>query len=288
MAKPKVLIAGCGYVGTRLAELLLAEGREVAAARRTWGPDAPKGLEKIVADLTKPGSLRGVKGVRQVVYAASAGQFADDAYRSIYVDGVAAALEFAKSAVPAVERFVFVSSTGVYGLGAGDWVDEDSEITAPESFSSRRLLEGEALVTASGLPSVTVRLGGIYGPGRQGLLDSVRDGTARLAPGHRIWTNRIHLEDCARVLQFVLNLPEPDSLYVAVDDDPARKDEILEWIARHLGVPSPPDGEMAKLHQRGNRRCSNVRLRTAGYKFFYPTYREGFASLMGQEPLDAK
>lgn len=273
-----VLIAGCGYVGSRLAGLLVDDAHHVVGIRRTWRDPPPAGVQAVTADLTRSESLPANIKVDQIVYAASADQFTDDAYRRAYVDGLAVMLDFARA--HGVKRFIFVSSTGVYGTGNGGWVDEETEVQSNGSFSALRLQAGEALLAASGTPHVSVRFGGIYGPGRQGLLTSVIDGTARLTPAQPVWTNRIHQDDCAGVLRFVLAHPNPAALYVAVDDQPSLKDDILTWIAHELRMPTPPLGDSQAAPQRGNRRVSNTRLTAAGYQFKYPTYREGFKSLM--------
>jgi nucleoside-diphosphate-sugar epimerase len=273
-----VLVAGCGYVGTRLAELLLADGVAVTGIRRTWPTERPTGLTVWTADLA--GSAPWPAGpFSHIVYAAAAGQFADDAYKRAYVDGLAATLAFARRQTE-LKRVLFTSSTGVYGAGGGDWVDEETPVATAGPFSVLRMVEAENLLRESGLEAVAVRFGGIYGPGRQSLLDAVAAGTARLAGGEPQWTNRIHRDDCAGVLRFLLGVREPAPVYVAVDDEPAPRDEILRWLAAELGQACPPLGVGDTSPQRGNRRCRNRRLTSAGYRFVYPTYREGFRALL--------
>ena len=132
-------------------------------------------------------------------------------------------------------RLLFTSSTSVYGQQEGEWVDENSPAEA-DGFSGRCIRAGEELLWDSPWPSVAVRFGGIYGPGRTRLIDSVREGTATRPAGPPVYTNRIHRDDCARALQHLLELPEAERLYVAVDDDPAPLDEVLGWLARQLGI----------------------------------------------------
>ena len=178
---------------------------------------------------------------------------------------------------PRVRRFVFVSSTGVYAQDNGAWIDEDSPAEAAH-FTGGRLLEGEALVQSSGVPSVVVRLGGIYGPGRTRLIDGVRDGTA-LCPSEPKFINLIHREDCAGAIRHVMQLANPQNLYLGVDHEPADRGEILRWVASQLELPEPPVG--ATPGRGGHKRCSNRRLVASGYDFLYPTFREGYAGLLG-------
>jgi nucleoside-diphosphate-sugar epimerase len=172
---------------------------------------------------------------------------------------------------------VFVSSTSVYGQSAGEWVDETSP-TEPRAFSGRRVLEGEALARASGTQSVAVRFGGIYGPGRTRLLDEVAAGRARWRPGH--FTNRIHRDDCAGVLQHVLELAAPESVYLGVDCEPAEERTVFSWLAGRVGVEDPaPESEAMRSRGAGSKRCSNRRLLESGYDFVYPTFREGYGEV---------
>jgi nucleoside-diphosphate-sugar epimerase len=179
-----------------------------------------------------------------------------------------------------VRRFVFVSSTGVYAQQDGSWVDEDTP-AEPREFSDRALLDGERAVLGGPLPATVLRLGGIYGPGRTRLIESVRRGEARVRPG--LYTNRIHRDDAAGALAHLLALAEPAPVYLGVDDEPAAEADVLNWIADRLGLPRPPASRAVphdRLEHRGNKRCRNARLRGSGYGFRYPTFREGYASLM--------
>jgi nucleoside-diphosphate-sugar epimerase len=125
-----------------------------------------------------------------------------------------------------------------------------------------------------------VRFGGIYGPGRTRLIDSVRSGQARCEPG--LYTNRIHRDDCAGVLEHLLALAAPAPLYIGVDDEPALQCEVLRWLAQQLGVPPPvPSGAPDDSRRRGgNKRCCNARLRASGYRLLYPSYCEGYTALL--------
>jgi nucleoside-diphosphate-sugar epimerase len=291
-----VLIVGAGYVGQALAAELTAAGATVTAVRRRWEPgtpplDAGGRLRRVAADAFDPAQLAALpwRDVDHIVYAVAAGHFDESAYRRAYVDGLGTVVDHARRA-QGMRRFVLVSSTGVFGVGRGEWTDEESPVAAAGPFSARLLLEGEALLAASGLPGVAVRLGGIYGPARQSLLDSVRQGTARLMPpgSPPQWTNRIHRDDAAALIAHLALHPAPRALYLGVDDEPACKDDVLRWLASELGLPEPPvlgpDEAAAAAPQRGNRRCRNDRLKADGYRFKYPTYREGFGALLRSTP----
>ncbi len=285
-----ILIAGCGDVGATLGQSLNATGHEVWGLKRHTA-DLPSGVRPLAADLTDPATLNALPpALDSVVYSAAAAGFGEAAYQAAYVVGIRNLLDALRRAGQQPRRLLFASSTSVYAQHQGEWVDEDSPAAA-DSFSGRCIRAGERLIWDSGWPAVVVRFGGIYGPGRTRLIDSVRDGTATRPAGPPLYTNRIHRDDCARVLEHLLFLPEPASLYLAVDDDPAPLGEVLSWLATQLGLPEPPLATNLPLkpgagtgdppRMRASKRCHNTRLRASGFEFRHPGYRDGYAVLLG-------
>jgi nucleoside-diphosphate-sugar epimerase len=289
----QVLIAGCGYVGAALGERLAVEGHVVWGLRRH--PEGlPPGVRPLAADLTDPGTLRNLpSGLEYVVYTAAPDRLDDEAYRSTYVDGLSYLLGALQRQGQKPRRVFFTSSTVVYAQSGGEWVDEASP-TEPTHFSGMRMLEAEGLVLNGPLPATVLRLGGIYGPGRVGLIERVRRGEAVCAAGPPVYTNRIHRDDCAGGLQHLMSLPQPEGLYLGVDDEPADECAVLRWLADRLGVP-PPRVENSTLggaqgrrgpprprRRAGNKRCRNTKLLSSGYRFLYPTFREGYSTLLSR------
>ena len=219
------------------------------------------------------------------VYAAAADGFSDDAYRAAYVDGLQRVLDALAAAKAPLERVLFTSSTAVYGQSDGSWVDEESP-AEPQGFSGRRLLEAERLLLGCGRPAAVLRLAGIYGPGRTRLIDEVRGGAATVPDGGEpLWTNRIHADDCAGALRHLLRLPADamQGVWLGVDDEPADRTVVFDWLADRLGVAHPrrvPVGDAAARMRPGNKRCSNAKLKRAGYAFRFPTFREGYADVI--------
>jgi nucleoside-diphosphate-sugar epimerase len=277
-----ILIAGCGYVGSQLARIRVAKGDAVFGLRRN-PIDLPAGVTPLCADLAVARSLTELPdAVDAVVYAASPGGRDDAFYRTTYVEGLRNLLGIlAKRAVPP-RRVIFVSSTAVYGQKKGEWVDEASE-TAPAHFSGQRLLEAEALLHGSGLPGVVLRLGGIYGPRRTRLVEQVRQGRVSIARGGPQYTNRIHRDDCAGVLDHLLDLEEPSDCYLGVDHDPEDEAAVLTWLAGVLGATPPrvaSSDERREPRRGGNKRCRNDRVVASGYTFRYPSYKDGYAAVL--------
>jgi nucleoside-diphosphate-sugar epimerase len=264
-------------VGGALARDLVALGHEVVVLRRSDTPPPP-GARAFRADLCVAGALDALPAADLVFYTAAADERSEAAYRRAYVDGVARLIErLARAPVPP-RRLLFTSSTAVYGQQDGEWVDESSR-TEPVDFGGRCLLAGEALVRAAPVPGVLLRLGGIYGPGRVSLIERARRG----ATGGAGYTNRIHRDDAAAALLHLALLPSAAPCYVGVDCEPAPEAEVLAWLARRLGAAAPRTAagpEPAPRPRRGSKRCCNALLLASGFRFRYPTWREGYAALL--------
>ncbi|MCG3170682.1 MAG: hypothetical protein CALGDGBN_02249 [Pseudomonadales bacterium] len=281
MSPANILIAGCGDVGGVLATRLLAAGHGVTGLRRRVA-ELPAGVEALAVDLTRPVTLGTVAGrsFDVVVVTSAARRFDETHYRAVYVDGLRHLLD----ALRGTPRVLLASSTGVYHQHAGEWIDEDSP-AAPQGFAGRILLEGERLLAERlGERATVVRFGGIYGPGRERLLQEVVAGIG--CPREPVrYTNRIHRDDCAGILGFLVGrllAGEPCAgLYLGVDSLPAPMWEVRHWLAAQLGV-ALDDAHPATPAQRapGSKRVSNRRLLAAGYAFRHPDYRAGYAPLI--------
>jgi nucleoside-diphosphate-sugar epimerase len=276
---PSLLVIGCGDLGGACANYFAAQGWPVAGVRRQ--PFALPGVTAIAADVTRPETLQPLAALTPayVLIVLTPGGFNDERYRAVYVDGlrnVLAALDRSH-----LRRVFWVSSTSMFDQDDGELLDETSP-AAPRGFSGRRLLEAEAVLAQSGLPHTIVRLGGIYGPGRDRLLRQLRDGR-RTPPTPLRISNRIHRDDAVGLLQFLIDAAARGialaSLYLGVDTEPTPITDVERWLANHLQLDydamSVQDGDL----RGGNKRCSSARLQQLGYRFVYPSYREGLAAL---------
>jgi nucleoside-diphosphate-sugar epimerase len=135
---------------------------------------------------------------------------------------------------------------------------------------------------------VVVRLGGIYGPGRTRLIERARRGELELRDDVH-YTNRIHRDDAAGLLRHLLFHESPAPLYLGVDDESADEADVYRWLAGAVGVEqaSDPEAEEGSGTPRrravGSKRCSNRLARESGYRFRYPTFREGYAELLRED-----
>jgi nucleoside-diphosphate-sugar epimerase len=281
---PSLLIAGCGDVGCRLASRLVHEGWRVHGLRRNISA-LPQGVLPVAGDLAQSqcpadwpeGPLD------YLVYCAAANESSERGYRAAYVDGLRHVLSWLRERGQTPRRVLFVSSTSVYGQQGGEWVDETSAVE-PEGYSGRILLEAERLLLASEWPASVVRLTGIYGPGRTWLLNQVRQGY-RVATEPPLYGNRIHADDAAGLLAFLLQADQRDQaleqLYIGVDDCPAPLHEVVAWLRDYLGVTNWSAD--ASVRRAGSKRCRNARARDLGWVPQYADYRQGYAAILAAD-----
>jgi nucleoside-diphosphate-sugar epimerase len=270
---PRILIAGCGYVGQATADLFHAAGWTVEGWTRSAESAAKLSAKPYpvyainVADRDQVYARDGM--LDAVIHCASSGGGGLDAYRQVYLNGARSLLDrFAGSKV------IFTSSTSVYAQRDGSWVTEKSE-TKPARETGRILLETEQLVLAQG--GVVARLAGIYGPGRSALLSKFLAGSAIIDPENDRFINQVHRDDIATALFLLLDRPSPArEIYNVVDDQPILQSECYRWLAAKLNRPIPPMGRSTAAPKRGasNKRVSNARLRHLGWIPRYPTFAE--------------
>jgi nucleoside-diphosphate-sugar epimerase len=271
----RILIAGCGDLGERVARLLLQRGDEVHALRR-HPPGDDDGIRWLAADLTCPETLAALpSGIQQLVYLPASKTREPDAYRAVYLEGLRNVLGALDGA--ALKRVLFVSSSGVYGEHGDAWVDETTP-PAPQGFSGQVLWEAEQWLSHQPIETVVLRLAGLYGPGRLQLIDRLRAGQMRAPRVQRHWANRMHVEDAAAAIVHLLGLRDPQPVYVGVDDTPLPLDVLYDHLAALIGAPPVLDGPgPAGI---GSKRLSSARLRASGFQLRWPDSREGYAACL--------
>lgn len=274
-----ILIIGCGYVGTALGRLLLAAGHNVWGLRRNPN-ELPEGFQRIACDLGGLASLKLHFQPDYVFFMPSAGQYDVAAYEAVYATGAQNLVTCLHLNQSRPKRVFYISSTSVYDQNDGAWVNEASPVKTSDPYATQLLL-GEKVMLTSPFSTTVVRFAGIYGPGRKYFLNQVLSRKI-LRSSEPIYTNRIHREDCAGMLQFLMGIAEPEALYLGVDSEPALKNSVIEWIAAQYQLTLPAIAAKTTLEEqrmRGNKRCSNQRILSAGYQFHYPSFREGYARI---------
>ncbi|RBI61262.1 SDR family NAD(P)-dependent oxidoreductase [halophilic archaeon] len=271
-----VAILGCGYVGLELGRQLTAGGHRVVGVRRSAeGIRAIKdaGFDAVRADVTESDDLAAVPDVDAVVYAASAGGRDVEAARAAYVDGLGTAVEtFANRADPP-DRFVYTSSTGVYGDRDGAWVDERTPLE-PTTEREEVLVEAERIAReeTGAMDGTVARFAGLYGPDRY-RMERYLDG-----PVSEGYLNLVHRDDAAGAVRFLLTEDYArDDVVLVVDDEPVNRPTLARWLADECGVERSEVRSAGRSERaRTSKRCSNEKLRELGYEFEYPTFREGY------------
>jgi nucleoside-diphosphate-sugar epimerase len=272
----RILLAGCGDLGERVAQRLRARGDEVWALRRHPPARGTAGIHWLAGDLTDPASFDKLpSGITALVYLPAPDVRDKATYRAVFVDGLRNLLEALGGRQ--LQRVLFVSSSAVYGEHDGDWVDEATP-TAPRGFNGAVLREAEQWLAEQPVASVVLRLAGLYGPDRLQLIDRLRAGQVRVPREVPHWANRIHVDDAAAAIVHLLSVARPQPLYLGVDDGPMPLDELYDFLAALIDAPLP--GEGAAPVGVGSKRLSNARLRASGWAPHWPDAREGYAALI--------
>ena len=283
--KMRVLIIGCGYAGVPLGKELASRGHEVYGLRRSPTAESELRAASIIplyGDITEPESLTALpRNFDWVVNMVASGRGGVEEYRRTYLEGTRSVVDWLSGS--GVRKFVYTSSTSVYGQTDGSVVDEQSPTDPPSATSLVLVATEELLMEAAktGFPAIVLRVAGIYGPGRGHLFQRFLKGEASLVgKGERI-LNMIHLEDLMGIIIEALEKDLAPGIYNAVDDAPVSEREFFEWLAERTGMDMPPEApvEQARERKRGltSKRVSNARLKDLlGHQFRYPTWREGY------------
>jgi len=273
----KILIIGCGAIGTELAHVLSAKGHQVTGLKRNPPTGGNNKISYFRADIRSVKDLDGLAtDFDQLFFIVSPGGRSDAGYHAIYETGLNNLLaKFPDT------PWIFVSSTSVYGQSQGEWVDENS-IAEPDNANSRLIRQAEQKLAAINPGNIIVRFSGIYGPGREYLLRQAQQAPS-IQQDPPYFTNRIHQRDCVDILAFLLERRLAgvalEQCYLATDDDPAPLWEVMSWLTSQLKCQAPT---VKTVDQNAgmNKRCSNLRLKALGYQFNYSGYKDGYLELI--------
>lgn len=295
-----MIIFGCGYVGRALAEAAVKGGCEVwIQSRNAASLEAVDGVAKarrVVGNLHDRdwhGKLVGDWDYGVNLVSSAGGGL--EGYRTSYLEGNRSIREWAGQR--RVGRFLYTSATSVYPQSGGEWVEEEDVPDEGRLSSSGALLrQSEQELLESGVfgEAVVARLAGIYGPGRHLYLNSLREGAESIPGDGSGWLNLIYLKDIIGALVRLLEFPmeERTAVFNVVDDEPSRKQDIVDWLAAELGVdtvPFDPSRQGARAARRvsggklPNRRVSNRQLKEiTGWAPEYADFRSGYRDILGR------
>ncbi len=290
----RLLIAGCGYLGSELLRVTRASGLAAVPLRRTAGHI--DGVSILAIDLSGDYSID--EPFTHVVYALSPklrdAAVYDLAFRVWQLRLLAK--------VPTATRWIMVSSTAVYAEN-GSPIDENGALV--QDGTAAALVHAESTIREAcavrGCEFSAARLSGIYGVDRRSLLASVAKDWSPDKPGNPDkpgtgnpdvgFGNRIHLEDAARVLAHLLGVQSPSAHYNVSDQTPALMSEVRAWMRAELasrpGLLARIASESPRSRSPGTqKRIDSSRLVQSGFVFRYPSYKEGYARII--EELEAE
>lgn len=266
---PKVLLLGYGDIAQRTAPLLIQAGWEVVGAcRNPTTKPVIDGVQLLSADANSEHDLRQLLEHQfdAIVITLTPSNYSRDGYHQGYVVPCRH-LQHLLHQLSTQPRVLYVSSTGVYGQRNGELVDEASP-TEPDSDSGEMLLQAERVIQGSPARVSILRCSGIYGPGRERMQQQLRDGTAVITPA---WTNRIHSDDVAGFIAYLLTHPaHQEDIYIVSDNEPLLQEDAYARIAKKLGISINQLQRTDKVGPRGSKRLSNNKMRTTGYQLLHP------------------
>ncbi len=305
LKQPIALLLACGKLGQRVGRDLQRAGYRVIAVRRT--PLEMEAFEWLAVDLMQasviealpldidllvytPSPSRQLSVNHQSVHQQSVHQ-QQDSYQVMYAQLASQLVQHYQHST-SLKRALLISSTRVYEERGGDWVNEATPVQAASPQTQAVIDAENSWLKGFAGQACVLRLAGIYGPGREWQI-------RRLLAQQPIqydpptYTNRIHEQDAVRLMSFLLLQPSlPHALYIGVDGDPVAEGVLFAWLAQQLKMALPPaltpleltpPGRLSsdsKATVKQNKRCHNARVKSLGFQFSYPSFREGYSEML--------
>jgi len=276
----------------RVAQRWLAEGCHVTAITRADHRATEfrqQGIEPLVSDVLRVTSLPRLDTYQTILFAVGYDRKSPASMRDVYVSGLRNVLQCLETSANPSQRFIYISSTGVYGDSDGEWIDENTPCH-PEREGGRVCWEAEQQLANSdtGPRSIVLRMAGIYGPGRIPRKQELLTGKPIAVPPQGS-LNLIHVDDAAEVVLAAERFASLPNLYVVSDGEPVERRDYFRVMAQLLGAPPPqfeipaddsPAAARAQLDKRINSAKMMSDLHVA---LRYPSYREGLAAIISAE-----
>lgn len=284
-----IFIVGCGDIGGLVAGKWLETGANVTALVRSEANAIRLqglGVKTVSGDLDQPESLSELPTAGTILYyfAPPSVQHEGDPRMHHLLDSLGA------DNLP--RRIVYISTSGVYGDSGGKWVTEETPPN-PQTARARRRLAAETILRRfgreTGVAVIILRVGGIYGPARLPL-ERLQKGLPVLNEAECGYTNRIHVEDLARICIAAAQKGRADNIYNVTDGHPGNMTQYFNAVADALGLPRPPTVSMAEARKllspamlsylTESRRMDNRKLlRDFGVTLRYPDLASGLRSI---------
>ncbi|RAL22425.1 hypothetical protein DL240_11300 [Lujinxingia litoralis] len=298
MPPTRLLIVGAGYTGLEIARQANHLGFELHTT--TSNPQRQRDLQDLGATVLEWDALGDPSALLPHIDADTAliysvpplfkeHQPATSPEPARHVAPVLNLLQAAKD--QGCTRFVYLSSTSVYGDYQGAWIDEAADLHPNRDQGKMRRDIEEALLKAPGVTTSTLRIVGIYGPGRT-ILTRLKSGRYALVDGGKKITNRIHVEDLAQAaLAAATRHTHNSRAYNVSDGEPFAVHELVSFVCEATGLPMPESisledyaltaSPLAVGFWTHSARVDNTRLtEELGVKLRYPNVFAGYRPLL--------
>lgn len=288
MKNENILIFGAGFSGKAYGVLAGRLGAAVTGTTRSADRADnlhALGISSVIFDGMMTDAIRAaVKNATQIIISIAPGDDGDPVLRALETDGVFNA--------PHLQWLAYLSTVGVYGNHDGAWVDENTVCKPVSERSVQRVAAEQAwtdFAQSHDLPLAVLRLSGIYGSGRNGIVNMTKGNARRLVKKGQVF-NRIHVADIARALAHLSNL-RANGVFNVTDDEPAPPQDVIEYVASLMKVDAPPEidfetatlSPMARSFYGENKRVSNARIKETGFDFHYKDYRTAFKRMWDEK-----
>ena len=286
----KVFISGFGDIGQRVAAVHIQRHDTVTALVRSKEKAellGRNGINAVIGDLDDATSLVNLPVKDSLVY-----HFApppNSGQTDPRLDNLLNAMQH--ESLP--RKIILISTTAVYGDCHGQWISEQTPVQ-PQTERGKRRWHGEQLLLnwsqQTGVASVILRVGGIYGPQRLPV-ERLKQGLPILKEALSPFTNRIHEDDLANICVLAADKAPNGAIYNVSDGKPGSMSRYFKDIAQALGLPPPPEVDMDEAKKvlsagmlsylQESRRIDNHKLiDELGVKLQYPDFETGLAACL--------
>ena len=286
LTETPICIAGCGYIGKQLAEQLLRKQNPVSGIVHSTGSQAEclkKQFPCELIDLDGPLESIDLSGQRLIYLAPPPRSGRTDTRMRNFLNAI-------NDNAP--DRFVLISTTGVYGDCKGNWIDETTPLN-PAADRAHRRADAEQAVQQycqrKNIPLVILRVAGIYGPGKIPVA-RIKSGQAIVNQEDSPFTNRIHAHDLVDICATALRKQNISGIYNVTDGHPSTMYEYFNGVASALKLAKPPAISLEQAQQQlsegmlsymaESRRIKNEKLlKDFELALHYPTLEEGLKKI---------
>ncbi|WP_201557280.1 SDR family oxidoreductase [Psychrobacter sp. 72-O-c] len=278
MSTQKLLVIGQGDIGLPVTNMLAQENVAVTGLARSerehYALDDK--ADFIQADALTL-SAEQLQSFTRITIIVTPDEYSTSGYNDSYLS-ICQHLSTLADKLEALERVVFISSTGVYGQNKGEWVDEYTAPVTPERDASKVILQAEqALQQGFGEKAIIIRPSGIYGRERLMRLRKAKEAQKDLIAAES-WSNRIMDRDLVTIVTKVLMIDAPKPIYLATDYLPVTTLELTTWLSKQVGE-TPPEVDSKKISVTGKRLHSNIPLAWLNY----PDWQAGYRDILQQQ-----